>query len=185
MAKLIPHCSSDCVDVIVRLLAYDPDDRLSARQAVKHPYFKDLRAAELKEKQAAAAHASGESEGPADERTHAPASTTNRNKKTLAATVGGMSAHVAAHPTSHGGGHGDGGGGGGMLPSIDKSREHREQHRSHKHSKQSTELAAPSDVGDHSAAPQQACTALIVRPRVSASPWAMLYVRPSHRVSNA
>ena len=32
-----------------------PDDRLSARQAVKHTYFKDLRASELKEKQAAAA----------------------------------------------------------------------------------------------------------------------------------
>lgn len=52
MSKLIPHCSSDCVDIIVKLLAYDPDDRLSARQAMKHPYFKELRAAEAKEKQA-------------------------------------------------------------------------------------------------------------------------------------
>jgi len=53
LAKLIPHCSPDCIDVIARLLAYDPDDRISARQAVKHAYFKDLRAAAMKEAQAA------------------------------------------------------------------------------------------------------------------------------------
>ena len=29
MTKLIPHCSPDCIDIIVKLLAYDPDDRLS------------------------------------------------------------------------------------------------------------------------------------------------------------
>ena len=62
MAKLIPHCSPECIDIIVKLLAYDPDDRLSARQAVKHAYFKDLRAAETKAKQESAAlgeHADG------------------------------------------------------------------------------------------------------------------------------
>lgn len=31
IAKLIPHVSPDCVDLIVKLLAYNPDDRLSAR----------------------------------------------------------------------------------------------------------------------------------------------------------
>ena len=44
--KLIPHISSDCVELIAKLLAYDPDDRISARQAVKHPYFRDIREAE-------------------------------------------------------------------------------------------------------------------------------------------
>lgn len=43
IAKLIPHCSSDCVNLIEKLLAYDPEERISARQALKHPYFKDLR----------------------------------------------------------------------------------------------------------------------------------------------
>ena len=110
MTKLIPHCSPDCIDIIVRLLAYDPDDRLSARQAVKHPYFKDLRAAELKEKQAAAAQSGGgvgsEGEIISDERVHAPAASTTRSKKQqLAATVGA---------------DGGGGGGSGMLPSIGK-----------------------------------------------------------------
>lgn len=43
VAKLVPHCAPDCVSLIERLLVYDPDERLSARQALKHPYFKDLR----------------------------------------------------------------------------------------------------------------------------------------------
>jgi renal tumor antigen len=44
--KLIPHCDSECVDLITKLLAYDPDDRLSARQALRHPYFREIREAE-------------------------------------------------------------------------------------------------------------------------------------------
>tara|TARA_B100000795_G_scaffold219318_1_gene173612 strand:- start:975 stop:2066 length:1092 start_codon:yes stop_codon:yes gene_type:complete len=46
LSKLIPHISPDCVELITKLLAYDPDDRISARQAVKHPYFRDIREAE-------------------------------------------------------------------------------------------------------------------------------------------
>lgn len=46
IAKLIPHASADCIDIIVKLLAYDPDERISARHALKHPYFADLRRAE-------------------------------------------------------------------------------------------------------------------------------------------
>jgi renal tumor antigen len=44
--KLIPHCAPECVDLITKLLAYDPDDRLSARQALRHPYFREIREAE-------------------------------------------------------------------------------------------------------------------------------------------
>ena len=43
LGKLIPHISPDCVDLITKLLAYDPDERISARQADKHPYFRDIR----------------------------------------------------------------------------------------------------------------------------------------------
>jgi serine/threonine protein kinase len=43
IATLIPHCSPACIDLIEKLLHYDPEERLSARQALKHPYFKDLR----------------------------------------------------------------------------------------------------------------------------------------------
>ena len=38
--------STECVELITKLLAYDPDDRISARQAVKHPYFRDFREAD-------------------------------------------------------------------------------------------------------------------------------------------
>jgi serine/threonine protein kinase len=43
IAKLIPHCSADCIELVTKLLAYNPDDRLSARQALRHPYFRELR----------------------------------------------------------------------------------------------------------------------------------------------
>ena len=34
IAKMVPHVPPDCIDLITRLLAYDPEDRLSARQAL-------------------------------------------------------------------------------------------------------------------------------------------------------
>jgi len=81
--KLIPHCSSDCVDVIVKLLAYDPDDRLSARQAVKHAYFKDLRTAE--KKAAEAASSSAADAYVSEDRAHAPSGSTVRREKAAVA----------------------------------------------------------------------------------------------------
>ncbi|CAN5973985.1 unnamed protein product [Sphagnum jensenii] len=43
IARLIPHASIMCVELLNKLLAYNPDDRLSAKQALRHVYFKDLR----------------------------------------------------------------------------------------------------------------------------------------------
>ena len=39
IAKMIPHVSSECIDLITNLLMYNPEDRMSARQTLKHPYF--------------------------------------------------------------------------------------------------------------------------------------------------
>jgi renal tumor antigen len=40
--NLIPHATPDCVDLIEQLLKYDPDERITASDALKHPYFRDL-----------------------------------------------------------------------------------------------------------------------------------------------
>mmetsp|Transcript_44877 Transcript_44877/g.72073 ORF Transcript_44877/g.72073 Transcript_44877/m.72073 type:complete len:488 (-) Transcript_44877:105-1568(-) len=53
--RLIPHASKDCVALIGKLLVYDPDGRITASQALRHPYFYEFRekiAAEAREKAA-------------------------------------------------------------------------------------------------------------------------------------
>lgn len=45
--KLIPNnVSPDVTEIIVKLLAYDQAQRMSASQALKHPYFRELREAD-------------------------------------------------------------------------------------------------------------------------------------------
>lgn len=43
IAKLIPNVSPDAQEIITKLLIYDNSVRMSAGQALKHNYFKDLR----------------------------------------------------------------------------------------------------------------------------------------------
>ena len=40
--RYLTHVSSECVDLISKMLIYDPEQRITARQALSHPYFKDL-----------------------------------------------------------------------------------------------------------------------------------------------
>lgn len=40
---LLGHASPDTVDLIDRLLKYDASERISAREAMRHPYFKEMR----------------------------------------------------------------------------------------------------------------------------------------------
>lgn len=47
--QLIPHASADAIDLIVKLLKYDASERITAREAMRHPYFKDVREAEAKQ----------------------------------------------------------------------------------------------------------------------------------------
>jgi serine/threonine protein kinase len=35
--------SKDCIDLMKKMLAYNPSERITAKQAIKHPYFKELR----------------------------------------------------------------------------------------------------------------------------------------------
>lgn len=48
--KKLSHCSADCVDLIEQMLAYDPEDRISAKHALRHPWFADLRARDKKKR---------------------------------------------------------------------------------------------------------------------------------------
>jgi renal tumor antigen len=41
--KLIPHASAEVQDIICKLLIYNPDNRISASLALKHPWFKEIR----------------------------------------------------------------------------------------------------------------------------------------------
>ena len=41
--KLIPHATEEVKDLIVKLLTYNPDNRITASQALKHPWFRELR----------------------------------------------------------------------------------------------------------------------------------------------
>ena len=45
LAALVPRLGPVGLDLLARLLAYDPAARLSAEQALRHPYFRALRRA--------------------------------------------------------------------------------------------------------------------------------------------
>ena len=42
IVKLIPHASPEVQDLIDKFLVYNPDHRITASQALKHPWFKEL-----------------------------------------------------------------------------------------------------------------------------------------------
>jgi len=44
--RLIPHADPELVELMKKLIRYDPDERILARQALKDPYFRDFRDAE-------------------------------------------------------------------------------------------------------------------------------------------
>ncbi len=46
--KLIPHISPECQELISKLLIYNPDERITSRQALNSPYFKEQRAQDTK-----------------------------------------------------------------------------------------------------------------------------------------
>ena len=43
LAKMIPFGTPECRELLLQLLIYDPDDRMSARQAIRHPFFREMR----------------------------------------------------------------------------------------------------------------------------------------------
>jgi renal tumor antigen len=43
LRRLLPHAPLDAIDLLRLLLAYDPAERISAKAALKHPYFAEIR----------------------------------------------------------------------------------------------------------------------------------------------
>ena len=43
--KMLPHVGRQPVELIYKMCEYDPDERITAKQALRHPYFKELRSA--------------------------------------------------------------------------------------------------------------------------------------------
>mmetsp|Transcript_51583 Transcript_51583/g.122732 ORF Transcript_51583/g.122732 Transcript_51583/m.122732 type:complete len:554 (+) Transcript_51583:176-1837(+) len=65
--RLIPHASQEVIALMLKLLKYDPDERIVARQALKDPYFRELRDAEREQMSpgsSASLQAAGGSPGP-------------------------------------------------------------------------------------------------------------------------
>jgi renal tumor antigen len=50
--QLVPHASPDSLDLMIRLLKYDASERITAREAMRHAYFKDVREAESRQQEA-------------------------------------------------------------------------------------------------------------------------------------
>eukprot|EP00826_Nyctotherus_ovalis_P034190 TRINITY_DN280_c0_g1_i9.p1 TRINITY_DN280_c0_g1~~TRINITY_DN280_c0_g1_i9.p1 ORF type:complete len:244 (+),score=68.88 TRINITY_DN280_c0_g1_i9:824-1555(+) len=46
LAPLLSRASPGCLDIISRMLTYNPDERITAKQVLNSPYFKDQRAQE-------------------------------------------------------------------------------------------------------------------------------------------
>jgi renal tumor antigen len=98
--KMIPHIAADCIDLIQKLLAYNPDERLSARQGLRHPWFRDLREAEKR--------------GQATAKTMSPAPLSPAPSQSSVVTAKSNETKVSKAPTREGKNKDDG------LPSISK-----------------------------------------------------------------
>lgn len=61
--RLIPHADTELVELMKKLVRYDPDERILARQALKDPYFRELRDAEKDLTSAAAPLPGGQGSG--------------------------------------------------------------------------------------------------------------------------
>lgn len=77
ITKLIPHVSAECQEIIIKMLAYNSDDRITARQALNSNYFKDLKAEDTKlsihrDPGTASPDNNGEDSGPDDSVQHQP-----------------------------------------------------------------------------------------------------------------
>ncbi|XP_078133111.1 MAPK/MAK/MRK overlapping kinase isoform X1 [Sander vitreus] len=48
ISRLVPHCPAPALSLLYQMLAYDPDERITAETALRHTYFREIRLAEKK-----------------------------------------------------------------------------------------------------------------------------------------
>uniref|UniRef100_A0A8C7YA99 MOK protein kinase n=1 Tax=Oryzias sinensis TaxID=183150 RepID=A0A8C7YA99_9TELE len=48
ISRLIPNCPAPALSLLYQMLAYDPDERISAETALRHTYFREIRMTEKK-----------------------------------------------------------------------------------------------------------------------------------------
>ncbi|GFR47371.1 hypothetical protein Agub_g9080 [Astrephomene gubernaculifera] len=140
VAKLIPHVNPECVDLIVKLLSYNPDERLSARQALRHPYFRDLREAEKRQKALMAPEVS----------THLTSMEADKVRQQQ--TVSSNGSEHEQHPTSPPGGEPAHEGSAAGLPSIAVRTHQQEAHKEEAESTDGTYPRLPGLAAQSSAA---------------------------------
>ncbi|XP_076013876.1 MAPK/MAK/MRK overlapping kinase [Genypterus blacodes] len=46
MSRLLPNCPAPALSLLYQMLAYDPDERITAETALRHTYFREIRLAE-------------------------------------------------------------------------------------------------------------------------------------------
>ncbi|XP_060919831.1 MAPK/MAK/MRK overlapping kinase-like isoform X1 [Labrus mixtus] len=48
ISRLVPNCPAPALSLLYQMLAYDPDERITAETALRHTYFREIRLAEKK-----------------------------------------------------------------------------------------------------------------------------------------
>lgn len=43
ISRLIPSCPAPALSLLYQMLAYDPDERITAETALRHTYFREIR----------------------------------------------------------------------------------------------------------------------------------------------
>lgn len=111
--RLIPHAEAECVELMQKLLRYDPDDRILARQALRDPYFRELH--EMKKE---IAHAQGMLPGRSREQWFTKAANSSSSSTASVDDFNPEQTQEAGQTTSSVGEEGRSGG----LPTIGQAR---------------------------------------------------------------
>jgi renal tumor antigen len=99
--RLVPHADPDLIELMKKLIRYDPDERILARQALKDPYFRDMRDAE-KERISGSAPPLGTGQQQQQQNVEATRSTRSSGHRTEKQLAVGMSASSSTNSIQNG-----------------------------------------------------------------------------------